>query len=401
LPRIRAKEAPEHDSKMNQILFQPRVYALSTVLVCTLLVIGCEKEATKVPPVQTIEVTGIKVELRTVPITFEWVAQTESSRQVEIRARVEGILEKRLYKEGAVVQEGEVMFEMERKPFEARLAAAKAELGEQDARLANARQSLERVRGLSEKNVVSRQDLDDATNSERAAAAAGEAAKAKVTEAELNLGYTTIRAPITGLSSYAVKHDGSYIGGGADSMLTYVAALDPIRVNFSVSENQLLRYRDEIKSGRLVVPEDDAFDVEVVLADGKVHPQKGHLTFGDLAFSRDTGTYLVRAEVPNPESDLRPGQFVHARLLGAVRPNAILIPKRAVLQGAQGSFVWVVGPQSKAELRPIELGDWYGDDWFVNEGLQAAETVVVDGGIKVQPGATLKVVEPVTKLGAK
>jgi len=386
---------------MNQIRFLWPTSALGTALVCAFLLDGCKKEKTSVATVQTVEVTAVKVEPRTVPITFEWIAQTESSRQVEIRARVDGILEKRVYREGSLVHEGEVMFEMERKPFEARLALVKAELGEQEARLANARQTLARVKDLSQKSVVSRQDLDDATNSERAAAAAVEAAKAKVTEAELNLSYTTIRAPITGLSSYATKHDGSYIGAGADSMLTYVAALDPIRVNFSVSENQLLRFRDEIKSGRLVVPPDDAFEVEVVLADGQIHPQKGRLTFGDLAFSRDTGTYLVRAEVPNPEGDLRPGQFVHARLLGAVRPNAILIPKRSVLQGAQGSFVWVVGPQSKAELRPIELGDWYGDDWFVNEGLQAGETVVVDGGIKVQPGETLKVVEPAAQLGAK
>jgi membrane fusion protein, multidrug efflux system len=387
--------------KMNQIRFLWPTSALGTALVCAFLLNGCKKEKTSVATVQTVEVTAVKVEPRTVPITFEWIAQTESSRQVEIRARVDGILEKRVYREGSLVHEGEVLFEMERKPFEARLALAKAELGEQEARLANARQTLARVKGLSQKSVVSRQDLDDATNSERVAAAAVEAAKAKVTEAELNLSYTTVRAPITGLSSYATKHDGSYIGAGADSMLTYVAALDPIRVNFSVSENQLLRFRDEIKAGRLVVPPDDAFEVEVVLADGQIHPQKGRLTFGDLAFSRDTGTYLVRAEVPNPEGDLRPGQFVHARLLGAVRPNAILIPKRSVLQGAQGSFVWVVGPQSKAELRPIELGDWYGDDWFVNEGLQAGETVAVDGGIKVQPGATLKVVEPAAQLGAK
>jgi membrane fusion protein, multidrug efflux system len=387
--------------KMNQIRFLWPTSALGTALVCAFLLNGCKKEKASVATVQTVEVTPVKVEPRTVPITFEWIAQTESSRQVEIRTRVDGILEKRVYREGSLVHEGEVLFEMERKPFEARLALAKAELGEQEARLANARQTLARVKDLSQKSVLSRQDLDDATNSERAAAAAVEAAKAKVTEAELNLSYTTIRAPITGLSSYATKHDGSYIGAGADSMLTYVAALDPIRVNFSVSENQLLRFRDEIKAGRLVVPPDDAFEVEVVLADGQIHPQKGRLTFGDLAFSRDTGTYLVRAEVPNPEGDLRPGQFVHARLLGAVRPNAILIPKRSVLQGAQGSFVWVVGPQSKAELRPIELGDWYGDDWFVNEGLQAGETVVVDGGIKVQPGATLKVVEPAAQLGAK
>ncbi|MGA7527269.1 MAG: efflux RND transporter periplasmic adaptor subunit [Pseudolabrys sp.] len=386
---------------MNRIGFKPRTNALIWVLACMLLAVGCKKQESRVATSQTIEVTAVKVEPRDVPITFEWLAQTESSRQVEIRARVAGILEKRVYKEGAVVQEGQVMFEMERKPFETKLDAAKADLGVQEARAANARQNLERVQDLSKKNAVSRQALDEAINAEREAAAAVLAVKAKVAEAELNLSYTTIRAPITGLSSFATKHDGSYIGQGENSMLTYVAAIDPIWVKFSASENYWLRLQEEVKAGRLVVPPDDAFDVEVVLADGKIHPQKGRLTFTDLAYSRDTGTYQERAEVPNPQEDLSPGQFVHARLLGAVRPKAILLPKRAVLQGAKGSFVWVVGPQSKAELRPIELGDWYGDEWFVNEGLRSGDTVVVDGGIKVQPGATLKVVEPAVQPEAK
>ncbi len=393
---------------MNRIGFKPRTNALVWVLACMLLAVGCKKQESRVATSQTIEVTAVKVEPRDVPITFEWLAQTESSRQVEIRARVAGILEKRVYKEGAVVQEGQVMFEMERKPFETKLDAAKADLGVQEARAANARQNLERVQDLSKKNaglsahsLVSRQALDEAINAEREAAAAILAVKAKVAEAELNLSYTTIRAPITGLSSFATKHDGSYIGQGENSMLTYVAAIDPIWVKFSASENYWLRLQEEVKAGRLVVPPDDAFDVEVVLADGRIHPQKGRLTFTDLAFSRDTGTYQVRAEVPNPQEDLSPGQFVHARLLGAVRPKAMLLPKRAVLQGAKGSFVWVVGPQSKAEFRPIELGDWYGDEWFVNEGLHSGDTVVVDGGIKVQPGATLKVVEPAVQPEAK
>jgi len=393
---------------MNRIGFKPRTNALVWVLACMLLAVGCKKQESRVATSQTIEVTAVKVEPRDVPITFEWLAQTESSRQVEIRARVAGILEKRVYKEGAVVQEGQVMFEMERKPFETKLDAAKADLGVQEARAANARQNLERVQDLSKKNaglsahsLVSRQALDEAINAEREAAAAVLAVKAKVAEAELNLSYTTIRAPITGLSSFATKHDGSYIGQGENSMLTYVAAIDPIWVKFSASENYWLRLQEEVKAGRLVVPPDDAFDVEVVLADGKIHPQKGRITFTDLAYSRDTGTYQERAEVPNPQEDLSPGQFVHARLLGAVRPKAILLPKRAVLQGAKGSFVWVVGPQSKAEFRPIELGDWYGDEWFVNEGLHSGDTVVVDGGIKVQPGATLKVVEPTVQPEAK
>ena len=386
---------------MNRIGFKPRTNALVWVLACMLLAVGCKKQESRVATSQTIEVTAVKVEPRDVPITFEWLAQTESSRQVEIRARVAGILEKRVYKEGAVVQEGQVMFEMERKPFETKLDAAKADLGVQEARAANARQNLERVQDLSKKNAVSRQALDEAINAEREAAAAVLAVKAKVAEAELNLSYTAIRTPITGLSSFATKHDGSYIGQGENSMLTYVAAIDPIWVKFSASENYWLRLEEEVKAGRLVVPPDDAFDVEVVLADGRIHPQKGRITFTDLAYSRDTGTYQERAEVPNPQEDLSPGQFVHVRLLGAVRPKAMLLPKRAVLQGAKGSFVWVVGPQGKAEFRPIELGDWYGDEWFVNEGLHSGDTVVVDGGIKVQPGATLKVVEPAVQPEAK
>jgi membrane fusion protein (multidrug efflux system) len=385
---------------MNRTPSKPGTSALGCVLACILLAVGCKKQETSVATTQAIEVTAVKVEPRDVPITFEWLAQTESSRQVEIRARVAGILEKRVYKEGAVVQEGQMMFEMERKPFEAKLDGAKAELGVQEARLANARQTLKRLQEMSEKN-YSRKDFDEAVNAEREAAASVQAAKAKVAEAELNLSYTTIRAPITGLSSFATKHDGNYIGAGENSMLTYVAAIDPIWVKFSVSENQWLRLQEEGKAGRLVFPPDDAFEVEVVLADGGIHPEKGRLTFTDVAFSRDTGTYLVRAEVPNPQHDLSPGQFVRARLLGAVRPKAILLPKRAVLQGAKGSFVWIVGPQSKAELRPIELGDWYGDEWFVNEGLHSGDTVVVDGGIKVQAGATLKVVEPAVQPQAK
>src|SRR5260221_4328014 len=228
---------------MNLIFIRPPCStALGTVVVCALLVVGCKKEKTSIAPIKTIEMTAVKAEQLDVTITFEWVAQTESSRQVEIRARVEGILEKRVYKEGAVVQEGQVMFEMERKPFEARLDAAKAELGQQDARLANARQTLERMQDLSEKNVVSRQVLDDATNSERGPAPAVEPAKAKVAEAELNLGYTIIRAPITGLSSFATKHDGSYIGPGADSMLTYVAALDERKSTRLNSSHTVISY---------------------------------------------------------------------------------------------------------------------------------------------------------------
>jgi membrane fusion protein, multidrug efflux system len=338
-------------------------------------------------------VTVIKIEQKDTPVSIEFVGKTASSRRVEIRSRVEGFLEKRNYVEGSMVEAGDVLFEMDKKPFEAQLNFTRAELAQQQARLETARTNLNRIRPLVKKKAVAQKELDDAEGFYRESAAAVEQAKARMVQAELELGYCTIKTPVSGLSSFAVMQEGAYVGLG-DSLLTYVAQLDPMWVEFSISENQILKHRDNVKKGILRDPPDHDFVVEIVLADGSVYPHTGRITFADASLSESTGTFLIRAEVDNPDKRLRPGQFVSARLKGGIRPDAILVPQQAVQQGAQGSFVWVVDAGGKAEFRPVTPGPWHGKDWFIDAGLAAGDTVVVSGALKLRPGAPVKVTEP-------
>jgi membrane fusion protein, multidrug efflux system len=352
---------------------------------------ACKKAATTPTP-QAPEVTVMTVQGQTTPITLEFVAQTQSSREVEIRARVEGFLEKRLYTEGSLVKEGQVLFQMDRKPFEAALQTAQGQLAQQQARLTVTKANLARVRPLQALNALSKKDLDDAIGNEKQAEAAVIAAQGEVTNARLNLGYTTIKSPLTGLSSYARMQEGSYLSAGNSSLLTYVSQLDPIWVNFSLSENEILSYRDQAARGLLTLPADKRYIVEVILADGSVYPYTGPVDFMDPSYSKDTGTFLVRAVLPNKQGDLRPGQFVRARVHGLSRPNAILVPQRAVLQGAKSHFVWLLDKDGKTpHEQVVEVGDWLGDNWFISDGLHAGDRVIVDGAVRVANGVTVKV----------
>jgi len=336
------------------------------------LLFGCSKQPAP-PPAAVAEVTAITVAPKDAPVTLEFVAQTQSSREVEIRARVQGFLDKRLYTEGQPVRTGQVLFQMDRKPFEAALQSAKGQLKQQQARLDVATQNLARVRPLAAQNAVSQKDLDDAIGNEQQARAAVLVAEGEVRTAQLNLSYTTISSPLTGLTSYARKQEGSYVTPGEGGFLTYVSQLNPMWVNFSMSENELLKYRTDLANGRIKAPPNNEFDVEVVLADGSVFPNRGRINFIDPSFSKETGTFLIRTVVDNPEGKLRPGQFVRAKVIGAVRPGAILVPRRAVLQGAKSHYVWVIDKNGKARERAVEVGDWLGDDWFINQGLATGE----------------------------
>jgi membrane fusion protein (multidrug efflux system) len=215
-----------------------------------------------------------------------------------------------------------------------------------------------------------------------------------VQQAEINLSYTTILSPVTGVTSFARKQPGSFIAPGPDSLLTYVSALDPMRVNFSVSENEQLKFNKLVGEGRLRTAADRKYSVKIILADGSVVPAPGQITFGDASFSKETGTFLVRAELPNKDGLLRPGQFVRVLMGGASWVNAIEVPQRAVMQGPQGNFVWVVDGDSKAQFRPVTLGPLSGDRWLVEEGLQPGERIVVDGGLKLAPGVPVQPVDP-------
>jgi membrane fusion protein (multidrug efflux system) len=362
---------------------------LCVALAASVALYGCGKKPTT-EAATAVDVTAVKIVPHDTPVSFEYVAQTQSSTQVQIVARVDGFLDKRVYSEGTAVKANEVMFQQDPKPFQATLSAAKAALAQQQARLQVATDNFNRVQPLVALNALAQKDLDDATGQKQAAAAAVDMAKANVEQAQLNLGYTTIRSPVDGLSSYSRVNVGSYIDA-KNSLLTYVSPLDPMYVNFSISENDMLKLRSDAASGRVKLPELDQYTVEVILADGTTFDQKGQITFADADFNQETGTFLIRATMPNPKSVLRPGQFVRARVLGAVRPNAILVPQASVLQGAQGHFVVLVDKDNKAQIRPVQVGPWYGNDWFIDSGLEAGDTVVVDGVARLAPGTAVKI----------
>ena len=369
--------------------------ALLGLGLCALVLLhGCDTQEEPKQAAPVIPATVITIEAQDTPVAFTFVGQAESSRQVEIRARVDGFLEKQTYEDGALVEAKKVLFELDKKPFQATLQQARGELSLHQARHTTAVANLGRIKPLAEQDAVSKKDLDDAIGAEKETKAAVLAAQGAVREAELNLGYATIFTPVTGLASKAVKQEGSYIPTGQESLLTYVAQLDPIWVNFSVSENQVLRARQDVKKGLLKSPGDDKYVVEVVFADGSIHPHKGHVNFAEPNVDPETGTLLIRAELANPEGSMRPGQFVRVRLHGSSRPGAILVPQTAVMQGARGHFVWVLDKEDKAEVRAVEVGPWHGDNWFIEQGLNAGDRLVIDNLIKLSQGIQVQNTPP-------
>ncbi|HRZ24155.1 MAG TPA: efflux RND transporter periplasmic adaptor subunit [Candidatus Contendobacter sp.] len=347
-------------------------------------------------PTPPVEVTVVSAAPQTTPATFEYTGKTESSRSVEIRARVEGYLDKIAYTEGDLVRTGQLLFQLDPLPFQAALDSAKGDLARAEAQLTNASATLGRVKPLAKQNALSQKDLDDAVAAELSAQAQVQSAKAQVRTAQLNLGYTTIKSPLNGLASKSEFRVGSLITPGASSLMTTVLQLDPIWFNFGIGENDLLRMRTEAAAGRLKGPGIDKLEVELIQADGSVFSQKGRITFVSPTVDQQTGTVTLRAEIPNsdPKTRLVPGQFARVRIQGASRPNTIMVPQRAVMQGPQGKFVYVVGAGDQAEVKPVQVGDFYGEQWIVTSGLTGSEQVIVDGAIKVRPGSPVKIAAP-------
>jgi membrane fusion protein (multidrug efflux system) len=363
-------------------------------ILALLPVAGCGRKATGPGDggAKPVEVTAVTVSPRDVPVSYEFVAQTQSSRQVNIQARVSGFLEKRVYTEGSMVKEGQVLFLMDAKPFQVQVDAQAAALARQQASLEVARADLERTKPLVAQDALSQKDLDDANGQYLAAAAAVEEAKARLETARLNLSYCTIVSPVTGITGAAQLQDGTYVSP-LNSFLTTVAVLSPIWVNFSLSENELTTFREQVAKGEIRTPPDGSYAVEVILVDGSLFPHEGRITFASPSYSAQTGTFMLRASVLNPDGVLRPNAFVRARLRGAVRPNAIVVPQRAVQEGSEGHFVWVVDKEGKARPRPVEVGRWHGSDWLVSEGLRSGDQVVVDGALGLHAGVPV-VVKP-------
>lgn len=372
---------------------------LASALVMVALIDGCSKPPPPAAAKPPVEVTTVVVTPRDTPISMEYVAQTESSQRVNIHARVSGFLDKAVYVEGDPVKAGQVMFRMDQKPFQAQLDAAEATLVRQEAAMRAASANLARVKPLAELNALSKKDLDDSTAQFETYAASVEQAKAALVEAKLNLSYCTITSPLAGIAAAAIVRDGTYIHL-ENSLLTTVSAVSPMWVNFSVSENELQNYRAEISKGLLIPPPSKDYVVDVIQADGSLFPHKGRITFAAPEYNAQTGTFMLRVSVANPENILKANQFVRVKLHGAIRPNATLVPQSSVMRGAKGHFVFVVDKENKAQIRSVEVGSWQGDDWFVNTGLTEGDIVVVSGMMRLSPGASVKIIDATAKAPA-
>jgi membrane fusion protein (multidrug efflux system) len=338
------------------------------------------------------------VQPQTLPVTLEYTAQTAGSREVEVRARVTGILLKRNFTEGGPVKQGQSLFTIDAAPFEAAAARAEADVAAAAARVEQAQRNAARLKPLYAEKAVSQKEYDDAVSAEAIGAADLKAARARLVEAKLNLTYTKVEAPVSGYASRALVSEGTLVSG-PNVLLTSVVQVDPIWVNFGIPDNEQARLRSESDAGRLALPKN--FEVELRQADGSLYPKKGRVSFADVRISPATGTREARAEVPNPDGALRPGQFVRVILHGATRPNALTVPQRAVLEGPQGKFVYVVDEKSTAQPRPVQAAEWSGDNWVITEGVKSGDRVIVDGLLKLGPGAPVKVAEQKPPAGQK
>ncbi len=364
--------------------------ALLAVPVAVLLA-ACNDAGAPPGPPPPPPVSVITVEPRDLPVSYEYVGQTAGFREVEVRARVTGILHKRNFKEGAPVKAGQSLFLIDPEPFRVAVNRAAADLAVAEARLAQAKRDVDRFKPAFDAKAVAQKDYDDAVSREQVAVAEAQVARARLEEARLNLEWTRVEAPIAGVTSRAVVSEGTLVSG-PDVLLTTVTQTDPMYVIFGVPDREQLAIREEIQAGRIRLPAEGKYKVDVRLADGSTYSQTGVLDFTDVRVSSITGTTEARAELPNPKGLLRAGEFVRVVINGAVRPQAIVVPQRAVLEGPQGKFVYVVDAESKAQARPVQAGPWNGDAWVIKSGLAAGERVIVDGVIKIGPGAPVQVV---------
>lgn len=331
------------------------------------------------------EVAVATVEKGNLPLELAYTGRAVGSREVEVRALVSGILLERRYEEGRAVRQGEVLFRIDPERYRAAVERAQAEVGVERAKLAEARRQRDRIVSLLEKNLVSQRQLDEAVSAFEVAEANTAAAQARLRTAQLDLSYTEVRAPIGGLTSREVRSEGSLVTAGDESsLLTRIVQTDPIYVEFTLPEAEAAQVRARLATG-------PAPTVRVEPQDGARDPAAATLTFVDNAVEATSGTVRARAVMRNPDGRLVPGQFVRARLEGVEIADAVTVPRRAVMSSAQGSFVWQVGAGDVVELRPVRLAGMVGDRAVIAEGLAGGERVIVDGVLKVRPGARVTI----------
>jgi membrane fusion protein (multidrug efflux system) len=365
-----------------------KYYRYGLALFLVVFFAACQKPVKHPPP--PIAVTAIRVEPQTIPANFEYVGVGESSHIVELRARVEGYLQSINYKEGGLVHTGDLMFVLDQRPFIASVESATGALEQKKALLWNAQQTKGRMVPLYKQNAVSQRDLDNAIADELAAQANVDTAAANLYQTQLNLGFASLSSPVTGMASQAKYREGALISPGEQSLLTTIYVIDPIWVNFSIAERDLLQARQDIKNGLLKWPDNMNFHIEAILSDGTVIPSEGIIDFTNPAIQQNTGTLLIRAVLPNPNYLIYPGQFVRVIVKGGTRPGSMLVPQTAVIQGESGTFVYLVD-NGKARAQPVKAGDWYQDYWIINDGLKPGDLVITKGVNKVQNGTPVTI----------
>jgi membrane fusion protein (multidrug efflux system) len=344
--------------------------------------------ATPPPPA----VTAIEVKAGKVPIAYEFAGRVEASKEVQVRAQASGILLRRNYVEGAEVKAGDVLFEIDPKPYEAELAKVRAQLQQAQAQLKQTTQDADRYLRLAETGSGTEKARDDAISARDQAAASVALAEAGVQVAELNLGYTKVKAPISGVTSLDQVPEGSLISTSGDAgLLTRITQRDPVHVIFSVSESEFAEARALLEAQGVWDQAAKVLSVTVMFGDGRAYSHKGVIDFASAGLDPETGTIRVRAVAPNPDRRLLPGQFVRAVVSGFVLDDAIVVPQVAVSQGAQGQTVYTIDGEGKAEIRPVELGRETQGGWVVKTGLKSGDRVITEGIIKVRQGAPVTV----------
>jgi membrane fusion protein (multidrug efflux system) len=355
-----------------------------------LILPGCaQKQQMAAPPPP--EVGVITIQSEPLPITTELPGRIDAVRTAQVRARVAGILLKRVFEEGSDVKAGDTLFQIDPAPLQATYDSAKASLASAQANVKQAQSLADRYEKLVKIKAVSQQDYDTAV----ATAAQGNAnvlvAKAALETASLNLGYATVTAPISGRIGQALVTEGALVGQGEATELAVIQQMDPIYFDFTESSTELLKLRRQFDNGQLKKVAHDEAKISLLLEDGTTYPQEGKLLFSDVTVDPTTGMVTLRAEFPNPDDLLLPGMFARAQLEQAVDSNAITVPQRGVVYGADGKpTVTVVTPDNKVEIRPVTVSSAEGNQWIITSGLKAGERVILEGLQKVQPGMVVK-----------
>jgi membrane fusion protein (multidrug efflux system) len=341
------------------------------------------------PAALAVPAKVLQIAPQQVPIVIEAVGQVQGSKEVEVRARVTGILLKRLFSEGSLVRAQAPLFQIDPAPYEIALSQARAQLAQESARLEQTRREATRLKSLVEERAISQKEFDDATSALKLSEATSQGAEANVRQAELNLSYTLVTAPVSGVTGRMLRSEGSLIAAGQESsLLAAINQIQPIWVRFSLSESDFAR----IPGGKL--KRGTSAEVRLTLPDGTPYPEKGRVNFAATQIDPRLATQELRAEFDNPRLQLLPGQFVRVKILAGELENAFLVPQTAVIQTERGRFVFVVDAESKAAIRPVQTGEWVGSDWLILSGLNAGDRVVLDNLLKLRPGAPVNPQSP-------